>query len=90
MHLDVSFLNLPRELAKDRGLTVVEYGAQRAAPHLSNVAWMLTVEKIEQAPVLMEAPSLQDLVKPYHGQYKTIVEPKTVAKSRTWLVVKVR
>ena len=53
-------------------------------------AWMLTVEKIEQAPVLMEAPSLQDLVKPYHGQYKTTVEPKIVAKSRTWLVVKVR
>ena len=90
MHLDVSFLNLPRELAKDRGLTVVEYGAQRAAPHPSNVAWMLTVEKIEQAPVLMEAPSLQDLVKPYRGQYKTTVESKTVAKSRTWLVVKVR
>ena len=69
---------------------MVEYGAQRAAPHPSNVAWMLTVEKIEQAPVLMEAPSLQDLVKPYREQYKTTVEPKTVAKSRTWLVVKVR
>ena len=69
---------------------MVEYGAQRAIPHLSNVAWMLTVEKIEQALVLMEALSLQDLVKPYHGQYKTTVEPKTVAKSRTWLVVKVR
>ena len=51
---------------------------------------MLTVEKIEEASVLMEAPSLQDLVKPYHGQYKTTVKPKTVAKSRTWLVVKVR
>ena len=69
---------------------MVEYSDQRAAPHLSNVAWMLTVEKIEEAPVLMEAPSLQDLVKPYHGQYKTTVEPKTVAKSWTWLVVKVR
>ena len=69
---------------------MVEYGTQRAAPHLSNVAWMLTVEKIEQAPVLIEAPSLQDLVKPYRGQYKTTVEPKTVVKSRTWLVVKVR
>ena len=69
---------------------MVEYGAQRAAPHLSNVTWMLTVEKIEQKPVLMEAPSLQDLVKPYCRQYKTTVEPKTVAKSRTWLVVKVR
>ena len=90
MHLDVSFLNLPRELAEDQGLTVVEYGAQRVVPHLSNVAWMLMVEKIEQAPMLMEAPSLQDLVKPYCGQYKTTVEPKTVAKSRTWLVVKVR
>ena len=90
MHLDVSFLNLSRELAEDRGLTVVEYGAQKAAPHLSNVAWMLTVEKIEQAPVLMEAPSLQDSVKPYHGQCKTIVGSKTVAKSWTWLVVKVR
>ena len=69
---------------------MVEYGAQRTAPHPSNVAWMLTVEKIEQAPVLMEAPSLQDLVKPYREHYKTTVEPKTVAKSRTWLVVKVR
>ena len=69
---------------------MVEYGAQRATPHLSNVAWMLSVEKIEQTLVLMEAPSLQDLVKPYRGQYKTIVESKTVAKSRTWLVVKVR
>ena len=69
---------------------MIEYGAQRAVPHLSNVVWMLTVEKIEQAPVLMEAPSLQDLVKSYRGQYKTTVEPKTVAKSRTWLVVKIR
>ena len=77
MHLDVSFLNFPRELAKDRGLTVVEYGAQKAASHFSNVAWMLMVEKIEQAPMLMEAPSLQDLVKPYRGQYKTIVEPNS-------------
>ena len=68
---------------------MVEYGTQRAAPHLSNVTWMLTVEKIEQAPVLMEASSLQDLVKPYRGQYKTIVEPKIVAKLRTWLIVKV-
>ena len=48
---------------------------------------MLMVEKIEQAPTLMEAPSLQDLVKPYCGQYKTTVGPKIVAKSRTWLVV---
>ena len=77
------------KLAEDRGLTVVEYGAQRVALHLSNVTWMLTVEKIEQAPVLMEAPSLQDLVKPYRRQYKSTVEPRTVAKSRTWLVVKV-
>ena len=69
---------------------MVEYGAQRAAPHPSNIAWMLTVEKIEQAPVLMEAPSLQDLVKPYRRQYKTTIEPKIVAKLRTWLVVKVR
>ena len=46
------------KLAEDRGLTIVEYGAQRAALHLSNVAWILTIEKIEQAPVLMEAPSL--------------------------------
>ena len=65
--MDVSFLNLLRELAEDRGLTMVEYGTQRAAPHLSNVTWMLTVEKIEQTPVLMEALSLQDLVKPYRG-----------------------
>ena len=45
--MDVSFLNLPRELAEDRGLTVVEYGAQKATLHLSNASWMLTVEKIE-------------------------------------------
>ena len=63
--MDVSFLNLPRKLAEDGDLIVVEYGAQKAANHLSNAAWMLTVEKIEQAPVLMEAPNLQDLVKPY-------------------------
>ena len=88
--MDVSFLNLLRKLAEDRGLTVVEYGAQKAALHLSNAAWMLTVEKIEQAPVLVEDPSLQDPVKPYGGQYKTIVGPKIVAKSRTWLFVKVR
>ena len=69
---------------------MVEYGTQKVALHLSNVAWMLTVEKIEQAPVLMEALSLHDLVKPYRGQYKTIVKPKTGAKLRTWLVVKVR
>ena len=62
---------------------------QKAAPHLSNVAWMLTVEKIEQALVLMEAPNHQDIVKPYRRQYKTIVGPKIVAKSRTWLVIKV-
>ena len=88
--MDVSFLNLPRELAEDRGLTVVEYGAQKAIPHLSNAAWMLTIEKIEHIHVLMEAPSLQDPVKPYRGQYKTTVGPKIAAKSRIWLVVKVR
>ena len=55
---NVSFLNLPRELAEDRGLTMVEYGTQKAAPHLSNAAWMLTVEKIEQTLMLVEAPSL--------------------------------
>ena len=66
---------------------MVEYGAQKAAFHLSNATWMLTVEKIEQTLVLMEAPNLQDPVKPYRGQYKTIVGPKIVAKSRTWLVV---
>ena len=77
------------ELAEDRGLTVVEYGAQKAATHLSNAAWMLTVEKIEQAHVLMEAPSLQDPMKPYHGQYKATVGSKTVAKSWTWLIIKV-
>ena len=69
---------------------MVEYGAQKTSPHLSNAAWMLTVEKIEHAPVLMEAPSFQHPVKPYHRQYKTIVGPKTIAKSRTWLVIKVR
>ena len=68
---------------------MVKYGAQRTVLHLSNVTWMLMVEKIEQTPVLMEAPNLQDLVKPYRGQYKTTIEPKTVAKSWTWLVVKV-
>ena len=40
-------LNLPRELAEDRDLTVVEYGSQKAALHLSNAAWILKVEKIE-------------------------------------------
>ena len=40
--------------------------------------------------MLVEAPSLQDSVKPYRGQYKTIVGPKTVAKLQTWLVLKVR
>ena len=69
---------------------MVEYGTQKAAPHLSNTTWMMMVEKIEQAPVLMEALSLQDPVKPYRRQYKTIVGPKTIAKSRTWLVVKIR
>ena len=54
--MDLSFLNLPTELAKDRGLTVVEYGTQKAALDLSNAAWMLMVEKIEQAHMLMEAP----------------------------------
>ena len=68
---------------------MVEYGAQMAAPHLSKAAWMLMVEKIEQELELMEAPSLQNLMKPYRGQYKTTVEPKTVPKLRTWLVVKV-
>ena len=76
MHLDVSFLNLPRKLAKDRGLTVVKYGAQKVALHLSNASQMLTVEKIEHAPVLMEARSLQNPVKPYRKHYKTIVDPK--------------
>ena len=51
---------------------------------------MLTVDKIEQAPMLMEAPSFQNYVEPYHKQYKTTVGPKTIAKSRTWLAVKVR
>ena len=88
--MDVSFLNLPRELAEDRGLTMVEYGTQKVALHLSNAAWMLTVEKIEQAPMLMEAPSLQNHVKPYRGQYKTTAGSKTVAKLRTWLAVMVR
>ena len=46
---------------------------------------MLMVEKIKQVPVLMEAPSFQDPVKPYCGQYKT-----TVTKSRTWLLRSVR
>ena len=88
--MDVSFLNLPRELTEDRGLTVVEYGAQKAAPHLLNAVWMLTVEKSEHAYVLMEAPSLQDPAKPYCRQYKTIIISKIVAKSQSWLVVKVR
>ena len=69
---------------------MVKYGTQKVAPHLSKADWMLTVERIEQAPVLMKAPSLQDPVKPYREQYKTIVGSKTVAKLRTWLVVKVR
>ena len=69
---------------------MVEYGAQKVSLHLSNAAWMLTVEKIEQTPVLVEAPNLQDPMKPYRGQYKTIVGSKIVAKSQTWLVVKVR
>ena len=68
---------------------MVEYGAQKAAPYLSNAAWMLMVEKIEQAPVLMEAPNLQGSVKPYHRQYKTTIGPKAVTKSRIWLVFKV-
>ena len=58
-------LNLPKELVEDQGLIVIEYGSQKAALHLSNVVWILTVEKIEQAPTLMEAPSLHDHVKPY-------------------------
>ena len=78
------------ELIDDRGLIVVKYDAQRAAPHLSNTAWMFTVEKIKQAPMLMKASSLQNPVKPYYGHYKTIVRPKIVAKSQTWLVIKVR
>ena len=68
---------------------MVEYGTQKVAFHLLNATWMLTVEKIEQALVLMKAPNLQDPVKPYRRQYKTIVGPKIVAKLRTWLVVKV-
>ena len=51
---------------------------------------MLTVEKIEQAPVLMEALILQDPVKPYRGQYKTTIGPKIIAKSQIWLTIKVR
>ena len=39
--------------------------------------------------MLMEAPNLQDLEKPYRRQDKITVGPKTVAKLRTWLVVKV-
>ena len=69
---------------------MVEYGARKAALHLSNAAWMMTIEKIKQAPVLIEALSLQDPVKPYDGQYKTTIGSKIVAKSRTLLVVKVR
>ena len=49
---------------------------------------MLTVEKIKQAPVLMEALSLQDPMKLYRGQYKTTVGLKIVAKLQTWLVIK--
>ena len=68
---------------------MVEYGTQKAAPHLLNAAWMLMVEKIEHAHVLIEAPNFRNPMKPYHGQYKTTVGPKTVTKSWTWLVVKV-
>ena len=50
---------------------------------------MLTVEKVEHACVLMEVPNLQDPIKPYHGQYKTTIELRTIAKSQTWLAVKV-
>ena len=39
--------------------------------------------------MLIEALNLQGPVKPYRRQYKTIVGPKTIAKSRIWLVVKV-
>ena len=39
--------------------------------------------------MLVETLSLQDLVKPYHQQYKTIVDLRLVAKSRTWLAVKI-
>ena len=68
---------------------MAEYGSQKAIPHLSNAAWMLTVEKIEQTPVLIKALSLQDSVKPDGRQYKTTVGSKIVAKSQTWLIVKI-
>ena len=52
---------------------------------------MLTVKEPPITPitVLVETPSLQDLAKPYHQQYKTTVDPRTVVKSQTWLAVKV-
>ena len=66
---------------------MVEYGAQNAAHHLSNAAYMLTVEKIEQASVLIETPSLQNPVKPYRGQYKTTVGPKqSPSRELGWLL----
>ena len=78
----VCFLNLPRELVEDQGLTVVEYGAQKVALYLPNAVLILTVEKVEHAPVLMEVPSLQDLVKPYCRQYKELCRKLIVTKRR--------